>query len=616
MDRVARVGRTPRATLPPMWPFLLACHAPAPGPLGLPLDDDGVVRAGAVTLDVTPEIRETFTDTNGNHDFDGCLDDPTGASCDGEPFDDVDGDGWFDAVWIGGFGPLRPAQGVHDPITIRATVIVEDGQYLAFVSLDYVGLGLPRIHAARDRLAADGFDPERLIAASSHNHQGPDTMGLWGDPYDFANPISGLDPAYQVRVEEAIEQAVREAAAAVEPVELRVGRTRMRDRGPWFNGPRFGGKNPDERMHGMIHDGRDPVVVSDQLLVLQGRRPGTDTAVFTLTNWSGHPEVWGSGNNLLSADWIAQARWALEDRWGGVAMHLPECLGGMQSALNGDLPLVEEDGTHTFQTDADGAPVIDADGDAVPVWAPRDTWEFARSHGFHIAEAASDALEAGAPLDPLPLQVAVADVAVPVRNVAYQILGPKGMFDHGFDDLIVDPAVCPAVADGVPGCLPTRTFRIRVGDVGFVAVPGELLPELAWGFPTDDPAWEPERTDATRRGPESTYFPQHDADCDAVAWEDCRTVPTRGDCDCLSMHAVPYRLADTEQAPLLDALDTEYRAVLGMTDDYLSYIIPAPDVHRAVSLLSDNDGDHYEDTVSPAYDFATVVAAGQGALGP
>lgn len=592
----------------------LACRAPGPGPLGLPMDEDDVVRAGAVVIDVTPEIRETFTDTNGNHDFDGCLDDPSGASCDGEPFDDVDGDGWFDAVWIGGFGPLRPAQGVHDPITIRAAVIVKNGEYLAFVSLDYVGLSLPRIHAARDRLAADGFAPERLLAASSHNHQGPDTLGLWGDPYDFANPISGRDLDYQLRVEAAIEQAVRDAAAVVAHVDLRVGVTRMRDRGPWFNGPRFGGKNPDERMHGMIHDGRDPIVVSDQLLVLQGRATGTDTAVFTLTNWSGHPEVWGSGNNDLSADWIAQARWGLEQRWGGVALHLPECLGGMQSALNGDVPLVLDDGTHVFQTDEAGATLIDADGDAVPAWAPRDTWDFARSHGWHIAEAASDALEAGEPLDPLPMTVVAQDLAVPVRNLAYQILGPKDMFDRNFAELITDPALCPAVGGSVPGCLVSRTFRVRLGEVGFVAVPGELVPELAWGFP-DDAAWASEHADVTARGPESTYFPQHDADCDAVSWEDCRTQTTIGACDCLAMHAVPYRLSDdTAQEPLLDALDTKYRGVLGMTDDYLSYILPEPDFHTSVSLLSERDGDHYEDTVSPAYDFGSIVQQGQAAI--
>ena len=66
------------------------------------------------------------------------------------------------------------------------------------------------------------------------------------------------------------------------------------------------------------------------------------------------------------------------------------------------------------------------------------------------------------------------------------------------------------------------------------------------------------------------------------------------------MHAWPYTLShDPTQAPLLDSLGTEYRAVIGMADSYLSYIIPEPDFNSEVSLLSDRNGDHYEDTVSP-----------------
>jgi hypothetical protein len=61
---------------------------------------------------------------------------------------------------------------------------------------------------------------------------------------------------------------------------------------------------------------------------------------------------------------------------------------------------------------------------------------------------------------------------------------------------------------------------------------------------------------------------------------------------------------------MLDLLDTEYRAVLGMTDNYLSYIVPEPDFNTAVSLLGE-DGDHYEDTVSPSSHFGDAVQRAQ-----
>lgn len=598
-----------------------------PPPLGMPLLEDGVTYAGAAAIDVTPGFFETWDDANGDGLFQGCMDDPEGAVCQ-EGFDDVNGNGWFDAVWIGGFAPLRPATGVHDSVEVRAVVIAHDGDYIALVGMDLVGLGSPRIHEARDRLMVDGFDVDRLLAASSHNHQGPDTMGLWGNPYNFADPMSGINEDYQERVTEAIEQAVRDAAAAMEPVALRVGAVRMRDRSPWFSGRNFGGKGPVAIQHGMIYDGRDPVVVSDQLLAMQGRRPD-GSVVFTFTNWSGHPEVRGSDNGEISADWVGVSQDVLDAHYGGITVHMPESLGGMQSALNGALPLVEEDGTHTVErcaaeavedeADADcfGEPVgavrTDEDGDAVPVWAEPDSWAFVQSHGWHIAEAAIDVLDAAPVFTPSPIRVEAESLYVPIDNIAYQLLGPQDMFDLNLEDATMDTDLCPQ-ADPVAGlgCIETRTFRAQIGPVGLVAVPGELLPELAWGFP-GDAQWAREATDPTARGADgSVYFVQHPRACDAVDYADCRVTDRELDgCDCKQMHAVPYTLNDDPGVPpLLDLLDTEHRAVLGMTDNYLSYIVPEPDFNTKVSLLGE-DGDHYEDTVSPSPHFGSELQRAQ-----
>lgn len=610
--------------------LLVACPTPEEPPLGMVLLEDGVSYAGVASVDITPVIRETFTDVDGNHDFDGCLDDPT-ATVDGcdEPFDDVDGDGWFDATFIGGFGPMRPANDIHDPIYARALVLAQDGQYIALVGLDLVGIGSPRTRAAKDRLALDGFAPERLIVAATHSHQGPDTMGLWGNPMNLANPVSGIDEAYNQGVTDAIEQAVRDAAGSMEAVDLKVGTLRMRDRGPGFNGSRFGGHNPDAKFHGMIHDGRDPVLVSDQLLVIQGT--GADGVVFTYTNWSGHPEVRGSSNNSISADWVGEARRIIEARYGGVAVHMPESLGGMQSALSGDLPLVLDDGTHVMQECDDAAvadetdvgcfgkvagdPRTDDQGRELPVWAEQDSWEFVTSHGWHIAEATFDVLEQAEPMSASPIKADIESVFVPVDNLAYQLLGPSDIFDLNLNDATYDPAVCPWAVGSDVGCIETWTSRAQIGPVGFVAVPGELLPELAWGFPEEDPQWLAEVGDPTARGDGALYFPQHDHDCDDLDYALCTQELAIGECSCLSVHAWPYVLSpDPAEVPLLSRLGTEYTAVLGMADDYLSYIIPEPDFNTQVSLLSDSDGDHYEDTVSPAASFATSIQQAQARI--
>lgn len=565
------------------------------GPLGIPVLSDGVIYAGAATLDLTPQMLEGWTDLNGDGYFGGCLDDPSGTQpgCD-EPFDDANGNGLFEPVWIGGFGPLRPASGVHDPIEASAVVLAYDGEYVAMVGLDLVGLSQIRINAAADVLEAEGFERDRLLAASTHNHQGPDTMGLWGNPYEG---VTGKDEAYQQRVAATIADAVEQAAANMVPVDLKVGAVHMRDVEPeWFNGSVFGGSNPTPKMHGMVHDIRDPVVVSDQLLVLQGS--GEDGTVFTWTNWSGHPEVWDSQNEI-SSDWPGVTRDVLEERYGGVAIHMPESLGGMQSALGGDVPLVDDLGS------------IVMDG-TEPVWAEKHTWEFVHSHGWHIANAATLALDGGEAIDALPMKVDTEPVIIPVENVVYQLFAPSDLFDLGLDDAILDPERCPEVANtGGLGCIQTKVWRAELGPIGFIGVPGELLPELAWGFP-DHTRWPTEQTDPTERGPASTFFPQHDNDCDVLDFEaDCTdTDGNVGECDCLAVHAWSYDLAPTAKQPMLAALDTEYTAVLGMLGDYLSYIIPEPDFNHGVSLFT-ADGDHYEDTVSPSSVFATRILEAQ-----
>jgi len=564
-------------------------------PLGMILDKDGQIYAGAAVVDMTPEVVETYSDLNENDEFNGCLDDPAaaGSSCD-EPFDDVNGNGVFDAVWIGGFGPGRAAMAVHDPIEARAVVLSYAGEYIALVGLDLVGLTEIRIHAARDRLVADGFHIDHLIVASSHNHHGPDTMGLWGDPL---TGVTGLDYEYQARVEDAIEEVVRKAAGVMEPVELTVGTVNMRDQSDAFNGSMFGGTNPTAKMHGMIHDIRDPVVVSDQLLVMQGA--GKSGTVFTYTNWSGHPEVWG-GVSEISSDWVGVTRDVLEATYGGIVVHQPESLGGMQSSLGGDLPLVDENGVHQF----DGAD---------PEWAEKGTWDYVNSHGWHIAEAAIAALDGGTSPSELPIRVEVEEMFLPVTNLSYEVLGPMGIFDLKIEDAIVDNERCPEKLAGETniGCIPARTFRLQLGPIGFTTAPGELVPEIARGFPSDA-AWSLEQGDLTARGDGSTYFPQHDHDCDAIDFEECAyEAGDIGDCNCLSYHAVPYVISpNAADAPLLDAWDVEYTAIIGMADTYLSYILPEPDINHHVSLFTD-DGDHYEDTVTPSEFFGTKLIEAQ-----
>ena len=80
-------------------------------------------------------------------------------------------------VYMAGFGHNRKATGVLDPIKVRAVVIQSGRQKIAFACADVVGLFLPCVEHVRKELP--GFD--YVVVSSTHNHHGPDTMGLWGE---------------------------------------------------------------------------------------------------------------------------------------------------------------------------------------------------------------------------------------------------------------------------------------------------------------------------------------------------------------------------------------------------------------------------------------------------
>lgn len=585
-----------------------------PTPLGLPMSSDGVTRIGVAEVDITPLVAETYFDLNQNNEFDGCPDDPDALleGCD-EPFDDANGNGEFDAVWIAGFDPKRAASGVHDPITVRSMVVVRNGEYVVLTGIDLIGLLSFRIDAARAVLVdEDGMEPHRWIAASAHNHQGPDCFGIWGftdlDTFTFT---PGFDPEYQEFLVHAMVQSVREAADRVQPVEVLMGMTDLAGASAWFNGERFGGLNPRPHTRGLIHDIRDPVLASTGVFLMHARDPDTLEGVASLLNFSGHPEVWGDENTLISSDWVGVARDRIDSALGGLTVFLPESVGGMQSMLGAEIPLVDESGEWVWQRGIPGEPI--------PVWAEKETWEYVRSVGVHVADAALAALEGALVVTLDPIEVRWQPMRVHADNDGWALGAVMGIGDFDLDGIIKDPELCPGFDPGDPfdvGCMDTWTWRLRLGPLAAITAPGELLPELFHGFP-DDPVWAAESKDPSLRGVDrgSRYFPQHPAACDGVDFDDCRAVFERDGCDCLKMHDVPYVLSSDPvlAVPMKDRLDAAapFKLAISMTGNYLSYIIPANDFNTAVSVLEGPVGDHYEDSVAASSTHATVLQQAQ-----
>jgi hypothetical protein len=393
----------------------------------------GELVAGVAAVPITPEI-EPFTDIDEN-----------GYWNDGEPFEDLDGDGTWDGVWLAGFSSGRAATGVHDDVWARAIVLKKGDLQIGLVSLDLVGFFHDDV--VRVRLAAEqaGLDLDHVLVASTHTHEGPDTMGIWGKNAGR----SGYDPDYVAnRVIAGAVDALLEADATSKPAQAKLAVTSAPD---------------------LVNDRRLPIVIDQALTVLQFQEPGAGTPFATAAFWGNHPEALGSDNTLVTSDFPHYLRDELESRYPGApAVYFNGSLGGLSTTIGLNV-CPDPMGVDT---------------------CPQGTWERAETIGRGAATAAADALDGP---DAVMLSSEQLDLAVTRRSLlisttngalalAFWIgLLPRILFwtDSGrMLDADEIAGLSPSSITDEPIGLQTELGVVQVGPVSVVSVPGELYPEL------------------------------------------------------------------------------------------------------------------------------------------
>src|SRR5262245_3129615 len=118
-------------------------------------------------------------------------------------------------VYLAGFGQNRKATEVLEPLRVRAAVLRHGDAKIAVATADVVGLFRPLVERVRRQLPGFTY----VLVSSTHNHHGPDTLGLWG-PNPFT---SGVDADYIRRVEEQIVRAIKDADQSPRPVSAVIG---------------------------------------------------------------------------------------------------------------------------------------------------------------------------------------------------------------------------------------------------------------------------------------------------------------------------------------------------------------------------------------------------------
>ncbi len=435
----------------PSWTPEIAC----PGSDGC-ADGDGPLRAGASAVSITPTCFETWTDVDGDHGWDADVDTFDDCGCDqlcaddeGYPgADEGEADGVFDALWLSGFSNGRAAAGAHDELWARAIVLEQGDSRLAIVELDLIGWFYDHVLDTRSMADEAGLDLDLVVVATTHQHEGPDTLGIWGQ-----NPTkTGFDVDYGEYVKAQILAALTEAVAELTEVEAyRVGSIDV------------AAQDTEKGNYNVVDDSRDPVII-DEVLGAAQFQDASGATIATLVNWGNHPESLGGDNLLITSDFADALRRSLEDGvvydgevtregLGGTAIFLNAAVGGLMTPL------------HIEVTDGVGDRFAEA------------SFEKSEALGKVIASHALDALDAAAVVDDPDLGFAGQSFFLQVENWGFQAMFIAGLLDrqlYNWDDTE------PVDDDNIPEVL-TEIDRIEIGPLQILTVPGELAPELAIG---------------------------------------------------------------------------------------------------------------------------------------
>jgi hypothetical protein len=340
-------------------------------------------------------------------------------------------------VWIAGFGKGRKATGVHDPLLARAVVLQHGDKKIAIVSVDLVGLFHESVARVRQKLPGFTY----VLISSTHNHEGPDTLGLWG-----ANLFqSGIDPDYLKSVEERIVAAVNAAAKGIQSAVVEIGTARDAD---------------------LLHDGREPYVKHDELVALRFLHPKSTKNIGVIVQWNCHPETLNSKNTLLSADFVGYTVKHLQDRYKCPVLYLTGTVGGLMTSL------------HIKVQDDKGVSLKDG------------TFEKTARYGELVGKLAEKALGQAKAIRLVPFDVRSRDFFLPVDNPLYQLGWELGVLSRDSFVWSGDPF---KAEPGKPKdkkqrmCIRSEVAYLRLGELDVACLPGEIYPELVLDKVQDPP---------------------------------------------------------------------------------------------------------------------------------
>jgi hypothetical protein len=333
-------------------------------------------------------------------------------------------------VYMAGFGQNRKATKVRDPLYARAVVLKDGKNRVALVAVDLIGFF--HAHVVNVRKQLPGF--LYVGVSSTHTHEGPDTLGLWGP-----NPFTcGSDPAYLKHVEDCVVRAVKKADARTVAVSSQIGTA----------------KAPE-----LLHDAREPFVKHDELVALLFRGKD-DKPAGVVVQWTCPPETLDPKSTEISSDYVLVTVNRLKKKYGCPVVYFTGTVGGLMTTM------------HVTLKDGAGKPL------------PEGSRQKMERYGVLIAGLAEKALQAPKEVRLTPLRADTREVFVPMDNKLYLLGRQLGVLRREaflWEDDPYKAKPAPAKETTKRLALKTEVGYLRIGELEVAAIPGEIYPELVLG---------------------------------------------------------------------------------------------------------------------------------------
>jgi hypothetical protein len=368
-----------------------------------------------------------------------------------------------------GIGPVHPAKYVVRPIYFRVIAIRgRNGGQAVIGAIDSQGYSVAYQNGPfgfrdieTDIQSKLGIPASHIILQATHDHNGPDEIGVWG----------GVPDPYLAFVKQQMENAITSAVRSEQRADLHVGAADMTGFSGTF------GSNTDSTNTG---DNTD-YPMDQQLRALQAVAPRSGRVVATLVNYSTHATIYGPRDAVLP-DWPGATATYLE---GDEQNTQP----GASYGYPGSVAIVTVGAMgHTWPagipsgTDPSVDPSRGADPAPCNSTSPcLDNYD-ADIYGNAVARKAIGALTGGRGFWLTDATVAGTERRVKVENTNPVLLvaGAEPANPSPLGGYKIDRSLTPPWGAGDVFIAPVTA--VRIGNLPFFSVPGEPYPSIKFSL--------------------------------------------------------------------------------------------------------------------------------------